>query len=237
MTTIKALTFDTGGTILDWHSGLTEKLSEIGTRRGVEADWSAVTHDFRIRTLMQMTGGEPNFRPGFNMDDVHRQQIEEVAKDHGLSGFMASDFDEVRDHWHTIACWPDVPDGLSRLRSRFIVASLTILSLRLIIDTCKRAGVVWDAVISCETIGAYKPRPESYLTAAKWLQLEPHECMMVASHKADLAAAAAVGFQTAFVRRPAEWGPGGEPDFMKNEFEVTHDSTSFLDLADQLECP
>lgn len=135
---VKALTFDTGGTILDWHSGIEAKLAEIGARRGVEADWAAVTNTYRRRSLTKMTGGAADFQPAFNIDDVHREQIEIVAGEHGLSAFTASDFDDVRDAWHSLACWPDVPAGLAWLRTKYLVASLTILSFRLIMTRASR---------------------------------------------------------------------------------------------------
>ena len=236
MSRIKALTFDTGGTILDWHGGISKKLAEIGGRHGVDADWAKITSDYRIRSLMGMTGGAEDFIPDFTIDDVHREQIELVAREYGLNSFTADDFDEVRDAWHALDCWPDVRDGLARLRKKYIVASLTILSTRLIIDTCKRAGISWDTVISCEAIGVYKPRARAYVTAAQWLQLDPSECLMVAAHGSDLAAAAEVGFKTAFIHRPDEWGPAGEPEFMKTDRSFDYSADSFEHLAYLLDC-
>lgn len=236
MATIQALTFDTGGTILDWYTGISEKLSELGAKRNIEADWPTITHQYRINSLIAMTAGDEDYRPDFNIDNVHLQQIEEVLVANNITGFIPEDFEEVRRAWHELECWPDVPAGLARLRGKFIVASLTILSNRLILDTCKRADIVWDTVISCESIGIYKPRPQAYMQAAQWLQLEPSECLMVAAHGLDLAAAARTGYKTAFVRRPTEWGPLGEPEFMKSEVEFDYIADDFHDLADQLNC-
>lgn len=232
---IRALTFDTGGTILDWHSGIKAKLAEIGARRGIEADWAAITNAYRRRSLMQMTGGAPDFQPDFNIDDVHREQIELVAREHGLAAFTSADFDEVRDAWHALACWPDVPQGLARLRSNYFVASLTILSFRLIMDTSKPAGIVWDAVFSCEAIGFYKMRPQAYLQAASWLQLKPEQCLMVAAHPVDLASAAKVGYRTAYVRRPLEWGAGAAAPAGPADFRADLTVDSFGGLADMLD--
>jgi len=114
--------------------------------------------------------------------------------------------------------------------------ALTILSNRLIVDTCKQAEIVWDIVFSCESIGIYKPRPQAYIQAAHWLQLEPSECLMVAAHGVDLSAAARTGYKTAFVRRPTEWGPLGEPELMKSETKFDYVAEDFHDLADQLGC-
>jgi 2-haloacid dehalogenase len=82
-------------------------------------------------------------------------------------------------------------------------------------------------------IGMYKPRPEAYQTAARWLALAPHEILMVACHNFDLMAARAAGYHSAFVRRPMEWGPSGPPDPIPNP---AHDLIvdTFFDLARQL---
>jgi 2-haloacid dehalogenase len=236
MNEIKALTFDTGGTILDWHSGVKAKLVEIGSARGIEADWAAVTNEYRMASLLGMTSGETDFSPNFNIDHVHREAIQKVIEANGISAFTDDDYNAVRDVWHGLECWPDVPGGIERFRTKFIAASLTILSVRLIIDTCKPAGIVWDTVISCEMMGVYKPRELAYRRAAEWLQLEPSECLMVAAHNLDLAAAAKAGFKTAFVKRPMEWGNPGEPDFMKNDHRPDFTAENFEDLANQLDC-
>ncbi|MEO7150400.1 MAG: HAD hydrolase-like protein, partial [Burkholderiaceae bacterium] len=76
----------------------------------------------------------------------------------------------------------------------------------------RRNGIGWDAIVSCEMIGTYKPHPEAYFTAARWLGLAPAQILMVACHNFDLNAAHASGMRTAFVRRPDEWGPAGPPD-------------------------
>jgi 2-haloacid dehalogenase len=233
---IKALMFDTGGTVLDWHSGITAKLADIGARRQIAADWGSIANEYRQRALRQMTGGAADFQPAFNIDDVHREQIEVLANERNLSGFTDADYDEICGAWHGLTCWPDVPNGLARLRSKFMVASLTVLSFRLIIDTCKPAGIVWDAVLSCEATGFYKMRPEPYLRAARWLQVDPSECLMVAAHAADLVAASRVGYATAFVHRPLEWGSRAEPHVVADDFKPDHAVTSFDELADALNC-
>ncbi len=58
--------------------------------------------------------------------------------------------------------------------------------------------------------------PDAYRRAAGFLAVEPREIMMVACHNFDLDAARGVGYRTAFVRRPDEWGPAGPPDPVPN---------------------
>ena len=210
---IKALTFDTGGTVLDWHGGISRALAAAGARHGLAADWAAVTNDYRRRSLQEITG---QVRPAFNFDDVHRRVLDRVLADHKLDPLTAEDRDAVWRTWHALDAWPDFPAALARLRKKYVVASFTLLTTSLVVDVSKRNGIDWDAIISCEMIGMYKTRPEAYMTAAKWLQLDPSEILMVACHNFDLNAALGCGYKTAFVKRPNEWGPGGPPDPVPN---------------------
>ncbi len=231
---IKALTFDTGGTILDWHTGFKTALAEVGAKYGEERDWTALTNELRRRSLKRMLKLGEHEPPAYNFDGSHKATLDEILAENGLD--MVTE-EERRTIWwdkaHNFQCWPDFPDTLPRLRQKFICASFTILSFRIIIDTAKRNGLSWDAVISCEAIGKYKILPEAYQTAARYLQLAPSQCCMVACHNFDLDAAKAVGFKTAFVRRPDEWGPEGPPDPTPNPI---HDIVvdSFPELADRL---
>ena len=71
----------------------------------------------------------------------------------------------------------------------------------------RRAGLPWDVILGAEVARAYKPSPEAYDSAARMLALRPAECLMVAAHPTDLAAAATRGFRTAYVAPPARTRP------------------------------
>ncbi len=227
---IKALSFDTGGTILDWHHGLSRAFAAAGARHGLQADWATLTNAYRRRSLQAMLNAE---HPTFNIDDVHRQMLDTMIAESGLEAFTAADRQAIWRTWHALDAWPDVVSALARLKAKYIVASLTILSTALVIDVSRQNNIVWDSIISCEMIGTYKPLPAVYQTAAAWLALEPSEILMVACHNFDLMAARAVGYHSAFVRRPTEWGPSGPPDPVPNP---AHDLVvdTFFDLAQQL---
>jgi 2-haloacid dehalogenase len=229
---IKALTFDTGGTILDWHRGIQTALAAAGTRHGIAADWPAVTNEYRRRALKGMTR---QVRPVFNIDDVHRCVLDELAVELGWTAFTEDDRAAIQQAWHALDAWPDFPAALARLRRRHVVASFTILSTSLIVDVSKRNDIDWDCVVSCEMIGSYKPNPEAYATCARWLGYRPEEIVMVACHNFDLLAARKVGYRSAFVRRPDEWGAAGPPD---PEPDAAHDIVvdDFGQLAERLGC-
>ncbi len=227
---IKALTFDTGGTILDWHAGIGGAFAAAGARRGLSADWPAITNEYRRRSLKGIVG---QVDPDFNFDDVHRTMLDSVIADFRLEALTAGDRDAIWRTWHDLEAWPDFPAALARLRRRYVVASFTLLTTSLVIDVSKKNSIDWDAIISCEMIGTYKTRPEAYQTAAKWLQLEPAQILMVACHNFDLNAALACGYKTAFVRRPTEWGGEGPPDPVPNPAHTLVVDT-FPELAERL---
>lgn len=210
---IKALTFDTGGTILDWHTGFSSALADVGRRHGEDRDWPELANEIRRRSLKRMLNLGEHQPPAYTFDGAHRAVLDEVLAEHGLDAFTGDERHFIAyERPHSFDCWPDFPSVLPKLRERYLCASFTILSFRIIMDTARHNGLHWDAVFSCEGIGKYKLLPEAYNSVARYLQLEPGECCMVACHNFDLDAAKACGFRTAFVRRPDEWGPAGPPD-------------------------
>lgn len=221
---VKALTFDTGGTILDWHTGFRNALAAAGARHGVEKDWAHLANELRKRSLGSMLNLGEHEPPAYNFDGAHRMKLDDILAEEGLDMFTEEDRRAIAyDAVHQFQAWPDFPAVLPELQKQRIVVSFTILSYRIAIDTAKRNGFQWDAVLSCEGFGFYKLLPQSYLKAAELLQLEPEECCMVACHPFDLDAAKKVGFKTAMVRRPNEWGgpdAPNQPDFEPGEYDV-----------------
>jgi 2-haloacid dehalogenase len=230
MDDLKILAFDTGGTILDWHSGISAALAECGKRRGVEHDWPRLTNEYRRRALRRMVG---QVDPPFNIDDAHRELLDELLGEAGITAFSAEDRAPITARWHALNAWPDFVPALERLKRRYVCVSFTILSLALVVAVSRRNGIAWDAVIPCEMLRVYKTRPEAYQRAAQLLQTPPGDILMVACHNFDLDAARGEGYRTAFVRRPDEWGEAGPPDPNPNPAtDIVVDG--FAELADRL---
>ena len=210
---IKALAFDTGGTVLDWHAGLVKAFDRAAARHDIGVDSHALANEWRRRTMKGIVG---QVRPAFHMDDVHRRVLDDTLSHFGLHRFTLDDREELQRTWHELDTWPDFPAALAALRAAVPVVSFTMLPLSLVVDVSRRNGLAWDAIISCEMIGVYKPHADAYLSAARWMNLEPAQILMVACHNFDLNAAHHAGMRTAFVRRPDEWGPEGPPDPLPN---------------------
>jgi FMN phosphatase YigB (HAD superfamily) len=163
MSNVKALCFDTGGTILDWHTGVRTAFAAIGVRHGVERDWAGLTNEFRRRSLKLVLNHGEHTPATITFDDAHRDVLDQVLADNGLDVFSEQERHMLwLDAIHSLKCWPDFPDALARLRGKFVCVSFTLLSFRIIMDTARQNGLFWDAVISCEAIGKYTrsyPKP------------------------------------------------------------------------------
>jgi 2-haloacid dehalogenase len=159
--------------------------------------------------------------------------LDAVIEEFELTTLTEEDRESISCKWHALDTWPDFPAALVRLKAKYLVVSFTILSTSLVIDVSRRNGLTWDCIVSCEMIGTYKTQPQAYRTCAQWLGYRPDELLMVACHNFDLMAARAEGYRSAFVHRPAEWGPAGPPDPVPNR---AHDiiAEDFADLATQL---
>ena len=205
----RALAVDTGGTVLDWHGSIVDALASVVPWQTIALDRHGFANEWRRRTMKIIVG---QVRPAFHMDDVHLRALDETIGHFKLPVLEDAQRTALWRTWHRLRAWPDFAPALAALRRHLPVVSFTMLPTALVVDVSRQNGLDWDAIVSCQMIGLYKPHPDAYRTAAVWLGLEVGDILMVACHNFDLNAAQDVGMRTAFVRRPDEWGPAGPPD-------------------------
>ncbi|HEY3065900.1 MAG TPA: haloacid dehalogenase type II [Methylomirabilota bacterium] len=234
--TIAALTFDVFGTVVDWRSSLIREGEALGRSKNLgHVDWVRLADAWRGLYQPMLERVRTGERPWTPLDDLHRESLERLLREFRISGLDEAEIDNLNRAWHRLAPWPDSVAGLTRLRSRFILATLSNGNVALIVNMARNAGLPWDAVLGAEVARHYKPQPEAYLTTARLLGLPPERCMMVAAHNNDLVAARGCGFRTAFVSRPTEYGPGQKTDLKaEHDFDVV--AQDFVDLAAKLGC-
>jgi 2-haloacid dehalogenase len=167
------------------------------------------------------------------VDALHRDALEELLEEFGVRGLSETEKEHLNGVWHRLEPWGDSVAGLARLKTRFVLATLSNGNVRLLVDMAKNAGLPWDLIFSAELARAYKPDPKVYQMALDLLMLQPNEVMMVAAHQSDLRAAQELGLRAAFVMRPLEHGPQAVPDLTADpSFDVV--ATDLVDLARQL---
>lgn len=230
---IRALTWDIGGTVFDWHHSIKEEVEALAAARGVELDPALFANTWRRGMFEQLQKVRSGDLPWMNADQLHRMVLDDLATQHPSLALSEADLDELNEVWHRLKVWPDAPDALRRLRERYTVVVLTVMSTAIAVDSSKHNGVEWDAILSCEFLGHYKPEPEAYLSGLRLLGVEPGQAMMCAAHPGDLRAAMAAGLRSAYVPRPGEQGEGNDPDLSPQpDFDIN--GADFTDLADQL---
>ena len=230
---VKALTFDVFGTVVDWRSSIIREGQLLSARKGFEIDWGEFADNWRAGYGPAMNKVRNGELPWTKIDDLHRMILDELVIEHGLVGLSEGELDDFNRAWHRLSPWPDTVAGLNRLKTKYVIATLSNGNVALLTNMAKNAGLPWDAVLSAELAKHYKPDPEAYLTAADLLGLSPEQVMMVAAHPGDLRAAARTGLRTAYVVRPLERGPGRiVSNNTTGEFDYT--ANDFLDLARQL---
>lgn len=232
---VKALLFDVFGTVVDWRTSVIRELDGFGRGRGIEKDWAAFADRWRSLYQPAMEEVRSGRRTWTTLDTLHRESLETLLAEFKITGLAGHEVDHLNTIWHRLDPWPDAVGGLLRLKSRFIIGPLSNGNVALLTNMAKRAGLPWDAILGAEVARAYKPQPEAYLRNAAILGLKPEQVMLVAAHNDDLAAAAASGLRTAFVARPAEYGPGQKKDFHADRaWDVVADS--FHGVADAMGC-
>jgi 2-haloacid dehalogenase len=229
---MKALFFDVFGTLVDWRESVAREAERLLAPLGYRLDWRAFASAWRREYQPAMDEVRTGRIPFSKLDVLHRRNLERILPRFEVKGVPEPLLFELNLAWHRLDAWPDVAAGLQRLKVKFLLAPVSNGNISLMVDLARRNGIAWDAILGAEVAGDYKPKPRVYFAACEAFDFAPSECMMVAAHSHDLAAAAACGLRTAHISRPDEAGSGkGEA---APKITVDFAAQSIEDLAGQL---
>ncbi len=220
---IKALTFDTGGTILDWHSGFSFGFETLKSKYNFDYHSAHMANEMRQKSLSFVTNQKDE--SPMNFDKAHQKAINKINIEYELGLNKEDIFFMYYEIPSKLKTWSDFLGPFNFLKEKYLCVSFTLLSNRLVFINSKSNNINWDLILSCETLEVYKPKIEAYTKTAKLLQLDPSECCMVACHSFDLNAAKMAGFKTIFIKRAMEWGKNtkinvdGEYDLVLDSFK------------------
>ncbi len=206
---VKALIFDTFGTVVDYRSTIIAEGEALGKAKKLSVDWAKFADSWRAGYAPAMNRVRSGELPWTKLDRLHRMTLDRLLGEFTITGLSEAEIDHLNRVWHRLKPWPDSVGGLTRLKKKFVIAPCSNGNVALLTNMAKHAGLPWDCILGAEVARHYKPDKETYLTAAELLDLKPGEIMMVAAHQGDLGAAHDLGFKTGFVPRPKE-GPNGE---------------------------
>jgi 2-haloacid dehalogenase len=229
---VKALFYDVFGTLVDFRTSIAREAEALLKPKGHALDWPAFADAWRGQYQPALEEVRSGRRAYCKLDILHRENLETVLLRFAVTGLSDADKDALNLGWHRLDAWPDVAQGLARLKKKFWLAPVSNGNIALMVDLARRNNFPWDAILGADIAQDFKPKPRVYLAAAAAFDLEPQHCMMVAAHSNDLAAAAALGLRTAHVARPNEHGPGrGET---APGVPVDYAVKSLTELADKL---
>jgi 2-haloacid dehalogenase len=234
--TVRAVLFDTFGTVVDWRTGISSAVRAFADRHSVALDPGEFADAWRSQYQPSMERVRSGQRPFVSLDTLHRENLDVVLRSHGLDPdvFPRGELESLANAWHFLPPWPDSVEGIGQIRRDFIVGPLSNGNTALLVDMAKAAGLPWDVILGSDISQAYKPSPDAYLKPAAILGLDPGEVMLTAAHNEDLAAARRAGLATAFVARPAEHGSHQARDVAPSD-NWDAAATSITELADQLQ--
>ena len=232
---VKALVFDTFGTVVDWRSSVIAEGRTWGKAKGLNINWVDFADRWRLGYRPVLDKVRKGEMPWIRLDDVHRMILEGLLKEFKIEGLTEEEKISWTHVWRRLKPWRDSVEGLARLKRKYVIAPLSNGNIALMTSLAKFGGLPWDAILGAEIARHYKPDREVYVSAYDSLDLKPEEVMMCACHVPDLHAARNNGLRTGFIYRPNEFGDGpvGVPDKAKpGDFDVL--SVSIIDLAQQM---
>jgi 2-haloacid dehalogenase len=234
---IRACLFDVFGTVVDWRSSVSRDLAAFAKEKGLpQVDWLEFAMEWRKLYQPGMEEVRSGRRAWTILDILHRESLDKLVARYGVKGLSEADLDHMNRAWHRLSPWPDVVEGLTRLKKKFIIGTCSNGNIALMVNMARHSGLPWDVILGAETSMAYKPLPQAYQRSCAHLGLAPSQVVMVAAHNPDLKAAKAQGMATAFVPRPAEYGPGQTTDLAADPSCVDVPAADFVDLAKKLDC-
>jgi|TARA_B100000809_G_scaffold258379_1_gene301495 2-haloacid dehalogenase len=233
MDDVKGLFFDVGGTVFDWKNTAREEIQKLADEKGQAIDGDAFADDWRGEMFKVHTQVRHGNLPWTNADAMHLHALENLTGSYPLLTTIDR-MALVKSTWHHLKVFAGAAEAINRLRTRYTVVVLTILSWESIVSSSKAAKVQWDGILSCEFLGYYKPSLQAYTKGIRLLGMKPSESMMVAAHKGDLAAAQAAGMHTAYVNVPEEDNVAeGFAQPSETNFDI--EAVDFEDLCSKLQ--
>jgi len=234
VTPFRALTFDCYGTLIDWETGILSTLRPWAMRSRVDAPDDAL-----LAAFARSESVEERADPGANYRDVLRRVMTRLGAE---LGGIVTDADR-----EALACgvgrWPAFPDSadaLRRLKSRFRLVITSNVDRASFIGSAFQLGDPFDAVITAEDVGSYKPalghfvRAEALMRERGWITERSEWLHVAQSLYHDHVPAKALGLRTAWIDRRSGRGGGATPEASGVSPDIA--CRTLAELADRLGC-
>ena len=224
---VTTLTFDIFGTVLDLTGSLEGPTGELLEELGSDLTGAEFYPQWRARQRIEQFQDSLIMLGHSGYLETCRRALVYSLRANGIE-FNPERIERFMEVWQDLNPYPDSIQGLHRLSQKYRLVALSNGEpdyLRHLAENRIKFG--FDAVISVEEGGAFKPHPAVYRSAARILDAAPSEIMMVAAHSFDIMGARACGFRGAYVNRyglPYEDSTQYAPDIVAADFNRLADT-------------
>ncbi len=156
---MKALVFDTFGTVVDWRGSIIREATQWGQAKNLQIDWGKFADQWRAGYGPSMDKVRKGTLPWMKLDDLHRMILDDLLKQYNITGLTEEEKDHWTRVWHRLSGWPDAVEGLTRLKKNFIIATLSNGNVSLLVEMAKFAGLPWDTVFGSESVPSFQTGP------------------------------------------------------------------------------
>jgi len=226
---VRMLTFDALGTVLDLETSHEPRLSEFLKAKGSTMSGDELWARWRARQRIEQYQDNQFFTGHFGYLDSARRALLYTLRAAKLP-FDDADVARIMEGWEELRPFPDVVTGLKRLKQKYKLIVLSNGENKFLAHlVANQIKFDFDAVISVDDVGVFKPNPQVYRYAARILKAEPTQLMMVSAHSFDCVGARASGYRAAYVNRY-------DLPYDETPYRYDIEARDFMDLADKLGC-
>ena len=192
---IDACVFDAYGTLFDFNTAASAARDELGE------DWQRLSDLWRLKQLQY------TWLRGLAQHHADFWQVTGDALDFALASLRIERpglRERLMELYLQLGTYPEVPAMLRELKDRGMqLAILSNGTPDMLAAVVRNSGLegVFDAVLSVEEVGVYKPHPAVYGLAAQRLKLAPSRICFLSSNGWDAYSAKAYGFRVIWCNR------------------------------------
>ena len=198
---VKYLTFDIFGTVMDLTGSLAVPAGEFLAAHGSGMSGQSFYAEWRERQRIEQYQDNLLMLGHSGYLETCRRAFVYCLKKHSVS-YTPEAVREFMGVYKGLRPYPDAVDGLRSLSERYGLVALSNGEQWYLEELLgNNVPVQFDAIISVDQVGMFKPAPGIYRKAVQRLGCEPGEIMMVAAHAFDILGAQACGFKAAYVNR------------------------------------
>lgn len=225
--TFDLLSFDCYGTLIDWETGILNALRDL---LGAAADGTSDDTLLQLYARYEDAAEHGAYQP---YRDVLARVADDIAAELSVT-LVAGARDRLAD---SVASWqpfPDSVEALKRLASRFRLAIISNVDDAIFAHTSAHLGDPFDAVVTAQQVGAYKPSHAVFDAARARFGVAPGRWLHVAQSLVhDVVPANALGIPSVWVDRRGGCGGGaaGVPNGSAQPALVVPDLATLADRA------